>query len=164
MPGFPAEVMLFTGVSIMAACTQILYHIVWSTKHLSGVLDLARQGDLHRFIIGKIHDKGCTAIAVGGHLEHLHVLTTVSPKISLDELVDFLKKTTAKWINENHSFPDFIGWQDGYGAVTCSWQNRGQTSHRIENQIFEHSCRTYREEMEELLTKSGINFTLACLT
>ncbi|MBN2842578.1 MAG: transposase [Sedimentisphaerales bacterium] len=148
----------------MAAYTQILYHIVWSTKNLEGVLSLERQGDLQRFIMGKIHDKDCNAMAVGGYLEHIHVLTTVNPDISLHDLVDYLKQTTENWIKENQLFPDFHGWQDGYGAITCSWQKRGPLSHYIENQEYQHHCLTYQEEIEEMLTKSGINYTVACLT
>ena len=147
----------------MAVYTQILYHIVWGTVHHEDVLSSERQGDLYRYLIGKLQEKDCIVYSVGGYLEHLHVLTTVNPQISLVELVDFLKLSTANWIRDNKIFPEFAGWQAGFGAFTCSWQSRGQISHYIHNQPEHHQCRTFQEEMEEMFTKSGLNYSSKCL-
>ncbi len=146
----------------MAVYTKILYHIVWGTEQQSQVLSPQRQGDLFRFIMGKLQEKGCKVYSVGGYLEHLHILTSVEPEISLSELVSYLKDSTERWIFETNIFPDFPGWHNGFGAISCSWQNKSQLANYIENQSRHHLCRTFQEEMEEMLTKAGIDYKSSC--
>ncbi len=147
----------------MAVYTQILYHIIWGTVNQEPVLDQDRQGDLYRFLMGKLQDQGCNVCTIGGFQDHVHILTAIRPDHALQGLVSYLKEASADWIRDNEVFPAFQGWQPGFGAFSCSWQSRGSLSNYIESQSEHHLYRTFQEEMEEMLTQSGVNFSSNCL-
>jgi REP element-mobilizing transposase RayT len=142
----------------MATYTQILYHIVYGTKNHNGTLDLERHGELCKYTAGILKNKNCFVYKVGGYTEHLHILAELHPTIALADLVKDVKLAQSKWIKANKIFPAFDGWQDGYGAFTCSWKDKERIINYIANQIEHHRHKTFREEYIEMLQQAGIEF------
>ena len=142
----------------MATYTQILYHIVYGTKNHQTTLDLERHDDLCRYKAGVLRNKNCVVYKVGGHVDHLHVLTSLHPSLALAGLVKDVKLAASGWIKTDKVFPQFSGWQDGYGAFTCSWKDKDRIVNYIENQQEHHRRKTFREEYIEMLQKAGIEF------
>jgi len=142
----------------MATYTQILYHIVYGTKDHQGTLDLDRHDDLCRYKAGILRNKNCIVYKVGGHVDHLHILTSLHPSLALADLVKDAKISTSGWIKTEKVFPHFGGWQDGYGAFTCSWKDKDRIANYIANQREHHQRKTFRDEYIEMLEKAGIEF------
>ena len=147
----------------MSSHMQILYHIILGTKALDTVILPERIGDLNRFLIGVMGEHGSAVYNVGGHYEHIHMLCDLNPTYSLNDNISWIKTLSADWISSNKVFPDFTGWQDGHSVFSCSWQKRGPLAWHIENQQKHHMYCTFQEEMEELLTKSGLNYNAESL-
>ncbi len=142
----------------MATYTQILYHIVYGTKYHRGTLDTERHDDLCRYAAGILRNKKCVVYKIGGHIDHLHILTSLHPSLGLAGLVKDAKLATSAWIKKKNVFTDFDGWQDGYGAFTCSWKDVNRISNYISNQQEHHHRKTFREEYIDMLQKAGIEF------
>ena len=142
----------------MATYTQILYHIVYGTKNHNGTLDLEHHDELCRYAAGILRNKNCFVYKIGGYTDHLHILTELHPTIALADLVKDIKLATSKWIKTKKIFPQFEGWQDGYGAFTCSWKNKDRIINYILNQVEHHRHKIFREEYIAMLQQVGIEF------
>jgi len=53
-------------------------------------------------------------------------------------------------------FPEFIGWQEGYGAFTYSLKDKETIINYIKNQKEHHKTETFDDEFKKLLTEHGI--------
>ncbi len=141
----------------MATYTQILYHIVFSTKSRERVLDKSRRDDLYRFIWGILEHRHCHLYRIGGVEDHLHILTSLHPGVALSDLVKEIKTTSSAWIKGNNVFPMFGYWQEGYGAFTCTLKEKAALVEYIRNQEAHHEHHeTFRAEYERLLKEAGL--------
>jgi REP element-mobilizing transposase RayT len=63
-------------------------------------------------------------IAAGGTADHVHLLVSIPPSVSVSDMLRKLKANSSKWIHE--TFPEHRGfsWQEGYGAFSVSQSNR----------------------------------------
>lgn len=147
----------------MTTYTQILYHIVFGTKGHGGHLDLERHDDLCGYIAGILKNKKCMPYKLGGYTDHIHILTELHPSISLAGLVKDIKLATSSWIKQEQLFPSFPGWQEGYGAFTCSWSVKHEVEEYITRQREHHRHKTFREEYIAFLQRAGIDFDEARL-
>lgn len=142
----------------MATYTQILYHIVYGTKNHEGTLDLEQHDTLCRYLAGVLRNKKCVVYKIGGYTEHIHILTSVHPSLSLANLLKDLKLAASKWIKAKRVLAHFSGWQEGYGAFTCSWKDRDRIAAYIQHQREHHEHKPFREEYIEMLQRAGIEF------
>lgn len=141
----------------MATYTQILYHIVFSTKHRERALDQARRDELFRFIWGVLKNRQCHLYRIGGVEDHLHMLISLHPSVALSDLVKEVKTASSAWIKGQNVFPNFTYWQEGYGAFTCSLEQKSALIDYIRNQEAHHREETFRQEYERLLSEVGLS-------
>ena len=142
----------------MATFTQLYYHIVFSSKNRTNVFVANKRPELYAYMGGIIKNKKSTPHVINGVENHIHILTNIHPRIALSDFVKDIKIASSLWIRENNMFPQFDGWQDGYGAFTLSDQEKADVSGYIINQEEHHRKRTFREELIDLLRKAGISF------
>jgi putative transposase len=147
----------------MSTYTQILYHIVYATRDHRGCLDLDYHDSLCAYIAGILKHKQCMPYKLGGYTDHLHILTSLHPSVCLADLVKDIKLATSQWIKTASHFPDFVGWQEGYGAFTCSWSVKGEVEDYISNQRQHHNIHSFREEYTAFLKRAGIEYNEAYL-
>jgi len=83
---------------------------------------------------------------------HLH------PTIALSDIVKDIKLASSRFIKDNNLIPDFIGWQNGYGAFTYSISAKQTLIAYIQNQEEHHKVKSFREEFIQLLKDNGIDF------
>jgi REP element-mobilizing transposase RayT len=142
----------------MTTYTQILYHIVFGTKDHYGCLDLERHDDLCGYIAGILKNKNCMPYKLGGFTEHIHILTALHPSVSLAATVKDIKLAASLWIKNEKIFPSFSGWQEGYGAFTCSWSVKHEIEKYIARQREHHQHKTFKEEYIEFLRRAEMDF------
>jgi REP element-mobilizing transposase RayT len=142
----------------MATYTQILYHIVFGTKNRVSTLDFEHQDSLWRYMSGILRTKKCTVYCTGGYPNHLHILSSLHPSLSLSDTIKDIKLAAGKWIKKGTAFPHFSGWQDGYGAFTCAWSDKERICRYIDNQHEHHRTVTFDEEYEAMLKRAGITY------
>ncbi len=142
----------------MSTYTQILYQIVFSTKNRERTLIAERRKELFKYIWGILQNNNCHLYQMNGVEDHLHILTHLHPSVALADLVKDIKLASSKFIKEENIFPNFHGWQDGYGAFTYSIDRKEILIKYIKNQEEHHRVKTFREEYIEFLKEHGVEF------
>lgn len=90
--------------------------------------------------------------------DHLHILTSLHPTLSLADLVKDIKTGPARWIKQGRVFKRFRHWQESYGAFTCSRRERDGLIEHIKRQEEHHHNVTFEEDHREPLLEAGIEF------
>jgi putative transposase len=142
----------------MSTYTQILYQIVFSTKHRERTMIKKDRPELFQYITGLLKIKNCHLYRINGVEDHVHIATHLHPSVALASLVKDIKLSTTKLIKEQNIFPDFGGWQDGYGAFTYHTDATNNLIEYVKNQEEHHRIKTFEEEYRELLKEHKIEF------
>lgn len=141
----------------MATYTSLAYHIVFSTKYRKPKLTNAIRQETWNYIAGIITKKDGQLLEIGGTEDHVHLLTSCSPRIALADFIRDIKANSSKWLHEQHRVDDFQ-WQTGYGAFTVSCSQQGVVRNYLRNQAQHHHRQSFEEEYLELLRRHGISF------
>ncbi|MGO8813310.1 MAG: IS200/IS605 family transposase [Terriglobia bacterium] len=142
----------------MSTYTQILYHIVFSTKGRRPVLSDSRRDELFMYLTGVIKNNHCHPVWLNGVRDHVHILLSLRPTVALADLVKDIKVASTVWIKDDHIFTDFEGWQEGYGAFTYSLRDEPELIAYLKTQQEHHRKTTFLEEYRKLLFDHGVNF------
>ena len=142
----------------MSSYTQILYQIVFGTKHHARTMVKSGRDDLFRYMAGILQGKNCYPHAINGVENHLHILLYLHPSVALSDLVKTIKLASSKFIKENQIFPKFAGWQRGYGAFTYSQDRKDILIRYIQNQEVHHAKKSFKDEYVGLLVEHDIDF------
>jgi putative transposase len=113
---------------------------------------------LYKYIAGVITSKNCKVYRINGVEDHLHIFSDLHPSISLADYIKTIKVATSLWMKENGKFPDFEGWQDGYGAFTYSIRETDIIINYIKNQKEHHKSESFYDEYKRLLEENGVAF------
>ena len=143
---------------LMSTYTQIYYHIVYSTKNRMPALKQERRKDLFRYIWGILNNKRCHLYRLNGVDDHIHFLTSLHPSVDLASLIRDAKTSTTTWLRKDANYPNFPGWQDGYGAFTKSHAEKDQVIEYIKQQEEHHKTVSFIDEFKDLLRNEGIDF------
>lgn len=122
----------------MSTYTQILYQIVFSTKNRDKVLVKDRREALYKYIRGIIKNNKCHLYRLNGVEDHLHMVIHLHPTVALSTLVKDIKIASAIYCKSQNLFPDFTGWQAGYGAFTYSFKEKDKLIEYVKNQEEHH--------------------------
>ena len=117
-----------------------------------------RREDLFRYISGIIKNRSGHLYRINGVDDHLHILTSLHPTVSLADFVKEVKTGSAHWIKENSVFKKFSHWQEGYGAFTCSQREIARLTEYIKEQEQHHRTTTFADEYRKLLLEAGVEF------
>lgn len=142
----------------MSTYTQIVYQIVFSTKNREHTLKTENRKELYKYIWGVLKNKNCHLYQIGGVADHIHIITHLHPSVSLAALVKDIKVASSLHIKDTALFPEFEGWQDGYGAFTYSFKDKDRLIEYVKNQESHHKQKTYKEELIDLLNEHGVDF------
>ena len=138
--------------------SNILIHVIWSTKDRQPWLEPGIREKTHAFLGGAVRQCDCEAYRVGGVADHVHLAVRLSRTLSIAELVKEVKTASSKWLKEQS--PEFDGfyWQQGYGAFSVGLSQKETLLHYIDTQEQHHRTRTFQDEYRAFLTKYGIEY------
>jgi putative transposase len=134
---------------------NILIHCVFSTKERRDLIPQHLLPKLWKYFAGIGRNHRIPVLASGGTLNHSHLLLALPPDIPVAKAIQVLKANSSRWLGE-HGI-DFA-WQEGYGAFSVSSSNKEAVKNYIEHQEEHHQKRSYENEFETMLRKSGIAF------
>jgi REP element-mobilizing transposase RayT len=137
--------------------TCLLYHLVFATKNREPLISAACRPRLHDYLGGTVCGLGGVPQGVGGVADHVHLLVSLKPTHCLADFMRELKKASSIWAAETLREPAFR-WQEGYGAFTVSASMKLAVQEYIAKQEAHHHRQNFREELIELLQKSGVAF------
>lgn len=147
----------------MSACSDLTYHIVFSTKDVVPALSKTRREDLYRYLWGVIRTRGSHLYQAGAVDDHVHLLVGLHPSVALAELVTEMKETSALWIRRWRVFPAFADWQKGYGAFSIAAEARPELNRHIKHQELHHRSTDFVSEMRRLVEAARLPWNDAYL-
>jgi putative transposase len=138
--------------------SKVYVHITFSTKHRRKLIDDEISEQLFSYLGGVCKALECNPVKVGGYRNHIHILCTLSRKITQADLLEEIKKRSSKWIKtKGDKYLNFY-WQNGYGIFSVNPVETDGLISYIQNQKEHHRKKTFEEEYRAFLQKCNIEF------
>jgi len=138
--------------------SQVILHVVFSTKDRRPWLDPAIRPRMHAYLATLCRDCDCPAYRVGGAADHVHIATRLARTLSQADLLEKIKKTSSAWIKaQGEQYASFF-WQGGYGDSSIGWSQSEDLVRYIDRQEQHHRTQTFQEEYRTLLQKYRVEF------
>lgn len=118
--------------------TQLYLHCVWATWDRLPLITPDIQKAIYAAIITECTQMQCTVIAIGGIIDHVHLLTGFPPTINISELIKQVKGSSSHLVTHKIKPGEFFKWQGSYGAFTVSHDAIDQVANYIRNQAIHH--------------------------
>jgi putative transposase len=138
--------------------TNLLCHLVFSTKKREPLITNDFQEELYKYIGGIIRAEGGIQLEIGGDVDHVHILAKLKPSVAVSEILNRIKANSSKWINENNKSTRRFGWQEGYAAFTVSESQAPNVRAYIRHQEEHHKKLSFQDEFIALLEKHGVSY------
>jgi len=138
--------------------SNILLHIVFSTKHRRPLIDTTVEPELFAYLAKACNTLDCPSHAIGGTGDHVHIACSLSRTVTVGKLIQELKQDCSKWIKtKGRPYGDFA-WQNGYGAFSIGQSQLPNLRRYIANQREHHKRLTFQDEYRELLKRYDVQF------
>lgn len=138
--------------------SQILVHLVFSTKNREPWIEDDIRDELHAYIGGIISQHKGVLLKSGSVPDHLHLLIAHPRTMGPADLVQEIKTGSSKWLKTKGGRYANFRWQGGYGIFSISPSHREALEEYIANQAEHHRKVTFQEEYRRLLSRYGIEF------
>ena len=127
---------------------RLYYHLVWATKKRQPLITSTLEPQLYRYIIGKSDALGCIVHAVGGIEDHIHLVVSIPPSLSIANFVKQIKGSSAHYLNHYCASPSSFKWQRGYGVFSLGEKQLDRAVAYVKRQKFHHAQRTAIASLE----------------
>ena len=133
------------------------YHIVLTPLKRRPMLLWEIKRDIYRLIYGQfMRYNGCYVHRIGGMEDHVHILVSIPPKLSVSDVVKSVKQEVSRKIKEIGLINGWEGWSEGYSSFTCSYRELDMITQYIMNQEEHHRKVSFLEEYRKILLENGI--------
>ena len=138
--------------------TNLLNHLIFSTKDRRPVITLDYQPRLYDYIGGIIRELGGVSLGINGIEDHVHVVTKLRPDKALSDVLRVLKCNASGWMHD--LFPSLaeFSWQRGYAAFTVSQSNVEDVRRYVAGQKEHHEKISFRDEFIGFLKENYIEY------
>lgn len=141
----------------MSTYCSIHFHVVFSTKNRKRYIKSDWINRLHEYLGGSLKGLDAVPLKIGGVEEHVHLLVGCKTTHRPCDLIREIKKASTAWVHSEIGVNGF-GWQDGYAIISVSPNAIKGVSGYIANQEEHHRQRSFREELENILMRAGIEY------
>lgn len=138
--------------------TQIHIQFVFAVKFRDAVIHSSWKDELYRYMTGIVQNNKHKLIAINGMPDHIHILIGMRPTQSISDLMQDIKGSSSKWINQKGFIKGKFEWQEGYGAFSYGKSQIKDVIAYIENQEQHHSRKTFRDEYMDFLKKFDVEY------
>jgi REP element-mobilizing transposase RayT len=128
------------------------------SKKRTGLIQKEWKDELYKYITGIIQKQDHKLLAINGMPDHLHVFFGMRPIQSLSDLMQDIKGSSSKWINEKKFIKDKFEWQEGYGAFSYSKSQTSRVIAYVQNQEVHHQKITFLEEYIKFFKKYEVDY------
>ena len=138
--------------------TQIYIQTVFAVKGRENIIARSWKDELYKYITGIVQNNDHKLLAIGGMPDHLHVFIGLKPKQSISDLLQDVKGSSSKWINEKKLVKGKFSWQEGYGGFSYAHSQLDRVINYINRQEDHHKKQTFRQEYMKMLEKFRIEY------
>ena len=137
---------------------SLQFHIVFSTKNQEPIIAPHVCQSIWAYLGDVAREHRIKVLSIGGALDHVHLFFSPPTTISIEDIVQTMRKKSAAWVREAYvAMPDFA-WQEGYAAFSVSESEIPKLTAYINEQDRHHLHTTYKEEYVALLEEHGITY------
>ena len=137
--------------------TNLLTHVIFSTKDREPFITAALHGDLLAYLGGIMRELGGALRAANARPDHVHLLCSLPPTLATSDALRLVKTNSSRWVHRERRLAGF-DWQTGYGAFSVSHSVAPAVARYIGNQEKHHRRVTFQEEFLRFLKKNGIAY------
>ena len=134
------------------------FHCVFSTKERRPLIPPRLRDRLWPFLGGIARQNQMKAIEIGGMPDHVHVLLSLPPTLSIAKALQLIKGGSSKWVHDTFPEDRLFRWQTKYGAFGVSVSQLDRTIQYIKDQEKHHQKMTFQEEFLAFLKKHRIAY------
>ena len=138
--------------------TQIHIQAIFSVLNRECLILPYWKAELYKYITGIIQKNNHKLLAINGMPDHIHIMLGLRPSQSISDLLQDIKGSSSKWINEKHFVPGKFSWQSGFGAFSYGRKDIQKILQYINEQKFHHKKRSFINEYMDILNEFGIKY------
>lgn len=138
--------------------SQLLYHIVFSTKRRVPWIKADLAPDLYAYLGGIIRAQQGTLLKIGGVEDHVHLYVRFRTDATISGLLRETKAGSSQWIHKHSPGLRDFAWQEGYSVFSVSKSQEHVLTTYIDNQAEHHRKEDFRAELLRLLHFHGVEF------
>ena len=138
--------------------TNLLYHIIFSTKDRRPIITIDYQPRLYDYIGGIVRGSGGVSLGINGVEDHVHVLAKLRPDRALSDVLRELKSNATGWMHSVFPTLSDFSWQRGYAAFTVSQSHLQQVQRYLARQKEHHQKVSFKDEFIRFLKANRIEF------
>ncbi len=138
--------------------SQILLHIVFSTKQRKPWITSNIAERLYPYMAGIIRSERGTLYDIGGVEDHIHIYMRGRPDESISNLMRTLKASSSKWIHDTFPILGAFNWQEGYSVFSVSKSQEQAVKTYITGQAKHHEKEDFKSELLRLLRLHELDF------
>ncbi len=138
--------------------TNLLVHVVFSTKHREPWLQPNVRPQILDFVKGGIIEQDGIPLEINGVADHIHFLAKVRQDKTLSAIIRDVKARSSGWIHR--TFPDLsmFAWQKGFGAFSVSQSQVPNVRKYIREQEEHHREVPFQDEFIDFLKRNEIEY------
>lgn len=138
--------------------TNLLTHIIFSTKHRAPQIDQSLKPQLLAYMGGIVREINSAALLVNGTADHVHLLVRLPATVALADALRVIKTNSSRWVHEQGPTHSDFAWQTGYGAFSVSQSAAEAVLRYIANQEEHHRKVSFQQEMIAYLRRNKIAY------
>jgi len=137
--------------------TSLHVHLTFSTHQRRPLIRGEMKSRLFAYMGGIVRELKSKPVMINGVEDHVHLLVSISPTLSVADLLRVVKTNSSRWMNEQTGHRRFA-WQTGYSAFSVSTSILPKVTTYIREQEQHHHTMSYKEELLLLLKKHGVEY------
>lgn len=138
--------------------TSLYYHVIFSTRGREPLLRRDIEERVWGYLDAVARQHHIRPLAVGGGADHVHMLLSIPPSLSVEPALQDIKEESAEWIRTHILRCNGFRWQQGYSAFTVSRPQLAATEQLIRHQRRQHRVKSFLEEYKVLLNRAGVEY------
>ena len=138
--------------------SQILFHIVFSTKHRQAWVTPDIADRLYPYIGGLVRAERGVLHEIGGVEDHVHMYLRWRPDESVSNLMRTVKARSSKWVHATFPALSSFAWQEGYSVFSVSKSQEKAVKRYIAGQPEHHQKENFQSELLRLLRAHDVEF------
>lgn len=138
--------------------SQLLLHVVYSTKGRSPWIAADVASRLYPYIGGIVRAEGGTMYDIGGVADHVHMYLRWRTDGSVSDLMRTVKSRSSKWVHEEFPKLGEFAWQEGYSVFSVSKSQEEAVKSYIAGQAEHHKKEDFKSELLRFLRAHGVEF------
>jgi REP element-mobilizing transposase RayT len=143
----------FEGTHLAQSLSNILLHVVFSTKHRRPWIDSDVEAQLYKYMATICKTLGCPSHGIGGTDDHVHIACSLARTTPVSKLLQEVKQDSSKWIKSKGAQYAEFAWQGGYGVFSVGQSQLDDLRRYIAKQREHHRSESFQDEYRRICEK-----------